>query len=242
VRLDDRVTVATPEGVTIELVLAGLGSRFVARLLDTLIQLLIIIALAWGVGVTHAHGAPVAFALVAIFLVMLVYDVPFEVLNNGRTIGKLAAGIRVVEMSGEPISLLGSLIRNLLRLVDFLPLFYVVGSISIVSTGRDQRLGDLAAGSVVARDRFVSAVNPLLAPLTVPAEAVAMWDVSAVDGQDLATIRHFLDRRLSLPWPVRMYFANAISARVGPHIAGLPANAHPEYVLEGIVVAKQRRA
>ena len=96
-RLDDRVTIATPEGVALELVLAGLGSRFLARLLDTVIQ------------VAHHHRAvarrrrsqrrPASCGRSSsslIFLVMFAYDVPFEVLNHGRTIGKMAAGIRVV--------------------------------------------------------------------------------------------------------------------------------------------------
>ena len=69
-----------------------------------------------------------------LFLVIFAYDVPFELLNGGRTIGKLAAGIRVVGGGGEPVAFLASAIRNILRIVDFLPVFYLAGSISIVAS------------------------------------------------------------------------------------------------------------
>jgi uncharacterized RDD family membrane protein YckC len=242
VRLDDRVTIATPEGVTIDLVLAGLGSRFVARLLDTVIQLTVIFALAVGMAITSAPGVVRAIGIVALFLVLFAYDVPFELLNGGRTIGKMAAGIRVVAGGGEPIAFLASAIRNILRLVDFLPAMYAAGAVTMVVTQKDQRLGDLAAGTLVVRDKFPGVASLAAAPLSVPADAVMTWDVSALDGDDLATIRQFLDRRLTLPWPVRTHFGTALAARVAPMVAGVPYGAHPEYVLEGIVVAKQRRA
>jgi hypothetical protein len=140
------------------------------------------------------------------------------------------------------VSFLSSAIRNILRIVDFLPLLYATGAVAIVTNPRDQRLGDAAAGTIVVRDKFPGLAGSGAAPLTVPADAVATWDVSALDTGDIATIRQFLDRRLLLPWTVRTYFATALASRIAPHIAGLPANTHPEYVLEGVVVAKQRRA
>jgi len=241
VLLDDRVTIATPEGVTLELVLAGVGSRFIARLLDTVIQGAIIFALAVGIGLTSAPGVVRAVAQVMMFLVLFGYDIPFEVLNGGRTIGKVAAGIRVVGTLGEPISFFASAVRTILRVADFLPALYVVGVISMVATRQDQRLGDLAAGTIVVRDRFPGLGTSPSAPPTVPAEAVATWDVSALDQVDLAGIRQFLERRLAMPLPVRSYFASALAARVAPKVVGAPYGAHPEYLLEGIVVAKQAR-
>jgi uncharacterized RDD family membrane protein YckC len=242
VLLDDRVTIATPEGVSLELVLAGVGSRFIARLLDTVIQLAIIIALSLGIYFTSAPGVVRAVIRVLLLLVLFGYDVPFEVLNGGRTIGKLAAGIRVVGSLGEPIGFLASAIRNILRIVDFLPALYVGGVISIVGTRRDQRVGDLAAGTIVVRDRFPGVARGMSAPATVPVDAVATWDVSALGPDDLATIHQFLDRRLSMTIPVRAYFATELASRVGPRVVGAPHGTHPEYLLEGIVVAKQARA
>lgn len=240
--LDDRVTIATPEGVSLEFVLAGVGSRFVARLLDTVIQAAIIIALALLIYFTSAPGIVRALVRVALFLVLFFYDLPFEVLNGGRTVGKLAAGIRVVGNVGEPVGFLASAIRNILRIVDFLPALYVAGVVCMVSTERDQRLGDLAAGTIVVRDRFPGIQGAVSAPITVPAEAVATWDVSALGPDDLATIHQFLDRRLALPIPVRAYFASELAARIAPQIAGAPYSTHPEYLLEGVVAAKQARS
>ena len=240
--LDERVTIATPEGVSLELVLAGVGSRFMARLLDTVIQLAIILALAIAISVASPPGVVRAGARVLLFLVIFAYDVPFEMLNGGRTVGKQAAGIRVVGNAGESVRFFPSAIRNILRIVDFLPVFYTIGVVSIVSTQRDQRLGDLAAGTIVVRDRFPGLGSALHAPATVPVGAVATWDVSGLDAVDLATIHQFLDRRLSLPLPTRAHFANELAARVGPKVAGAPYGTHPEYLLEGVVVAKQARA
>jgi uncharacterized RDD family membrane protein YckC len=241
VQLDDRITIATPEGVAIEMVLAGLGSRFLARLLDTVIQFLAIIALAAGLAAAGSPGVALAVVVIATFLVVFAYDVAFETLNNGRTIGKMAAGIRVVGRMGEPIRFVASAVRNIARIADFLPIFYLVGTISIVATEHDQRLGDLAAGTVVVRDRFPGLAQPP-APITVTPDAVATWDVSAIRPDEVHAIRQFLDRRLALRWPARTYFATDLVNRVGPRVVGVPPNAHPEYVLEGIVVAKQSRA
>lgn len=239
-QLDDRVTFATPEGVELELVLAGLGSRFLARLLDTVIQGLAIIALAAGVGITGAPGVIQAIAIVLIFLVVFAYDIAFEALNGGRTVGKLAAGIRVVSTTGEPVRFVASAVRNIARIIDFLPFFYLIGTITIVATEHDQRVGDLAAGTLVARDRFPG-LSHTPALITVPPDAVATWDVSAVTANEVQAVRHFLDRRLELRWPARSHFALELSNRLAPKVAGIPPNSHPEYVLEGIVVAKQSR-
>ena len=239
-QLDNRVTFATPEGVVLELVLAGLGSRFLARLLDTVIQGALIIALAIGIAATRAPGWILAMSFVFIFLIVFAYDVLFEVLNNGRTIGKQAAGIRVLGQGGEPIRFLASAVRNIVRIVDFLPVFYLVGSISIVTTQHDQRLGDLAAGTIVARDRFPG-LTLTAPPITVTPAAVATWDVSAVSTTEVQAVRQFLDRRLDLRAPARAYFAADLVNRLAPKVVGIPPNSHPEYVLEGIVMAKQGR-
>jgi uncharacterized RDD family membrane protein YckC len=247
VRLDSRIAVATPEGIELEVVLAGLGSRFVARLIDTLIQVVLILALSFGAfAFTGGNGSGWVVALVVIldFLVLFAYDIPFETLAAGQTPGKRTFGLRVIGRNAEPIDFVTSSVRNLLRIVDFLPLFYVVGSITIVASRTPQRLGDHAAGTHVARERFGGRPEgaPMVAPVTVPIEQVMTWDVSAVDAQELEVLRHFLDRRLALPWSIRSYFAGQLLQRFWPKVPGLPMNAHPEYILEGIVVAKQARA
>jgi uncharacterized RDD family membrane protein YckC len=242
VQLDDRVTIATPEGVALELILAGLGSRFLARLLDTVIQFGVILALAFGLGVsgTQHPGWLLAIVIVLVFLTVFAYDIAFETLNHGRTIGKQAAGIRVVGQTGEPVRFLASAVRNIARILDFLPFLYLIGTISIVATARDQRVGDLAAGTLVMRDRFPGMARST-APITVNPAAVTTWDVSAVSPTEIQAVRRFLDRRLDLTPPARNYFAADLANRLAPRVAGIPPYSHPEYVLEGIVVAKQSR-
>lgn len=252
--LDERVTIATPEGIELELVVAGLGSRFVATLLDTLIKIGVILAFtfvtAFGLGATGSDGGGgwgAALLVLMIFAVLFVYDVVFEVLGAGRTPGKRIAGIRVVRQGGEPVGFLASMIRNVMRLVDFLPFGYVAGTLTILVTRPGRRLGDLAAGTLVVRERTGGARTPQevarwAAGVTVPLDAVVGWDVSALGTQELVVVRHFLDRRLQLPWAARGQLATDLVGRLAPRIAGLPDGAHPEYVLEGIVVAKGARA
>jgi uncharacterized RDD family membrane protein YckC len=247
VLVEDRMTIATPEGVDVEMVLAGLGSRFLARLLDTLIQAACIIALAIIAALAGAAigGYAAAFAAVGSFLVLWGYDVAFETLASGRTPGKRAAGIRVVGMRGEPVSFRASAVRNIVRLFEIAFFLYLPAVLSILLTRHDQRLGDLAAGTVVAREKFGGREAPALttfAAITVMPAMVATWDVSAVSPDEVQTLRRFLERRLELPWHVRAYLAQELVHRLAPKVTGLPADAHPEFVLEGIVVAKQSRA
>lgn len=246
--VDRRVTIATPEGVDLEIVLAGLGSRFLARLLDTAIQVAVIIALvlaaaAFTSSFDGSDGWTAAILTALVFVVMFGYDLLFEALGSGRTPGKRAAGIRVVGLRGEPVDFLSAALRNLFRLVDFLPVFYFVAIVMVLTTEQHQRLGDLAAGTLVVREKFGGNTRTparLEAPITVPPTAVAAWDVTAVSADDLFAVRQFLARRLELPWHVRIHLANDLVGRLAPKLAGVPVDAHPEFVLEGVALAKGR--
>jgi uncharacterized RDD family membrane protein YckC len=146
----DRLRIATPEGVTVDLILAGLGSRFVAALVDlTLKGLLIVGAL---IAAVQIGELGVALYSVISFAIYFGFDVAFEVLAHGRTPGKRWTGLRVLRDDGRPIDLLSSVIRNVVRLVDGLPLSYFPAMISILVTKHNQRLGDLAASTIVVRE------------------------------------------------------------------------------------------
>ncbi len=241
--LDDQITIATPEGVEVGLVLAGLGSRFVARLVDSLVQFAIILALIV-VQAVLPNGWVIAVTVVLDFVIFFAYDVLFEVFASGRTPGKRATGLRVVRSGGQPVGFLASLVRNVVRLVDFFPSFYLVGAITIVASRHNQRLGDLAAGTLVVRERDArpqAAGWSSWSRPTVPLGAVAGWDVSAVSPAEVAAVRTFLDRRLTLPPDARSRLGYELALRLGAKVSGIPAGAHPEYVLEGIVVAKEHR-
>ena len=153
----DELVVATPELVTFDYQLAGPGSRFLAQLIDFPIQLLLLL-LAGLAGVGLARVVPntslvIVATLMVAFIVVWGYYAISEAAWSGKTLGKLAFGLRVVGDHGEPITIGQSVVRNLVRIVDFLPFFYGLGIIALFANGRGKRLGDLAAGTVVVRER-----------------------------------------------------------------------------------------
>lgn len=145
--LDTTYKIATPEGVELKLPVAGLGSRSLAWLIDALIKS---VALSVAAGILQFAGAfGLGLRLIGAFLVLWFYNVLFEVLNHGATPGKKALGLRVMNANGTPVGWTGSLIRNLIRFVDSLPGCYAFGCVSVLLSRNFQRLGDLAAGTIV---------------------------------------------------------------------------------------------
>ncbi len=193
--LDDRITIATPEGITLELVIAGIGSRFVARLLDTLIQVTIIFALFVGLSITGLSSVAliVAFALLTTFVVIWGYDVAFETLGNGRTPGKRVAGIRVVGPDGEPVSFLASAIRNIVRIVDFLPVA-VLRRRGVDAVDAPRAAARRPRGRHDRRARPLPRVRHARRSRRSPlrSQAIASWDVSRIDAEEVRVLRHFL--------------------------------------------------
>ncbi|HED32836.1 MAG TPA: RDD family protein [Gammaproteobacteria bacterium] len=145
--LDSLSTVQTPEGVDIYLRLAGIWPRSVAWLIDSAIRTALYFALAIAFSTLGDFGN--GLWLISIFLIEWFYPVIFEVLNMGMTPGKKSIGIQVLNSDGTPIGWSASMLRNVLRTVDFLPLFYGFGLISMLLSGKFQRLGDLAADTLV---------------------------------------------------------------------------------------------
>lgn len=242
---DDRIAIATPEGVELELVLAGMGSRFIGAAIDSAIQFGAIFALTVVLGPFTNNGYVTALLFVGWFLVFFAYDIVFETWNRGRTIGKLAVGLRVVRLGGEPVGFLTASVRNFLRIADFLPAFYTVGVISILTTKRNQRLGDLAAGTIVVRERQAAVVAPMPAFRAPPAPAGGPrldWDLSAVTPDDVAIVRQFLDRRYTLQPGARAALAGDLATRLRLKVVGSADGWHPESFLEAIVAAKTTRA
>ncbi|HWG17086.1 MAG TPA: RDD family protein [Acidobacteriaceae bacterium] len=175
----DQLSIATPELVAIEFPLAGLGSRFVAVLLDYLLQAAVVIILTivflvllsglssravGGTGASAAGGDlstkwTIAILIAIPFLLEWAYFALFEAFWHGQTPGKRIMKIRVIQQTGRPVSLFESLGRNLVRIIDMLPTAYAIGVICMFITKSQQRLGDLIAGTLVVHER------PLEAPL-----------------------------------------------------------------------------
>lgn len=145
--LDTLKTIETPEGIELSLALAGPLPRILAWFIDTLIRGSLLFVLGLLLGELEIYGF--GLFMITLFLIEWFYPVLFEVYMNGQTPGKKALGIRVLCDDGTPVDWSPSLVRNLLRVVDFLPILYGFGLASILMNRDFKRLGDLAAGTVV---------------------------------------------------------------------------------------------
>jgi uncharacterized RDD family membrane protein YckC len=231
----------TPEAVRLRVDVAGLGSRTIALLLDSLIQAAILIPvlvvfLSGGVAGTVES---VVFAVV-LFGVLWLYYPAFEWLWSGRTPGKRAQRIRVIRTDGQPVGFAPVAVRNLIRIVEvFLLPFLAV--ISMVVTARAQRLGDLAAGTLVIRERPIPAPQPLdLADQG--GELVPGLDTSRLTEREYGLIRSFLARRGSLDPVARRELAARLVASIRGRLGEQFADARlpDEQLLEA--VARSYRA
>ncbi len=231
---EDRLTIRTPEGVDVELALANIGSRFMAGALDLLIQVAVGLAGGLLLAALLDGGLFTLFGSIGLFLLLFGYDVTFEVANRGQTPGKRAAGLRVLRASGAPVTFVTSAIRNVLRVIDILPIFYGVAMTFIFFTSRHQRLGDLAAGTIVVRDQRPA---PVVAPAMGEPARVYGWDTSAITPDELAIVRQFLDRRASLSPGARTQLAGDLATRLRPKVAGAP-DLSPEDFLEALASSR----
>lgn len=243
---EDRLAIATPEGVRIELVLAGLGSRFTAALIDLVLKAVLLLAVFLVSAILGEIGA--AIASVALLVIYLGYDIAFEVLAGGRTPGKRRTGLRVLRADGRSVDLLSSAIRNVVRLVDGLVLAYLPGMVSILVTRRNQRLGDLAGSTIVVNEAggrplpaetfsAATAATPTSAFLP-PARGGGALDVTAVTAQDMGTLRAFLARRQALDVSARADLAARLSGALRPRVGGATEHLAPEELVERVVAAK----
>ena len=240
--LEDRLAIATPEGVRLELTLAGLGSRVLAGCVDLVLKGAIIAALAAVVFALLDETLATAFFLPSAFVVFVFYDVLFEVRAHGRTPGKRMTGLRVLRSSGGPVDVRASAIRNLLRIVDELALSYLPAFVGILVTKRNQRLGDLAADTIVVRER--RAGTPSGAPVASPAPPAGWapptaWDVSAVTRDDVAAVHSFLARREAFSPDARRRLAAQLHAALTPRVGGAD-EPDPERFLERLAHVKDR--
>ena len=153
----DDLVVSTPERVAFQYEVAGIGSRFLAQFVDitiiVVIQLVITAAAAALGGIFNAVQLALLVEVILTFVLLSGYFLISEAVWNGQTVGKRYVRLRVVGDNGEPVSVAQSAIRNLVRIVDFLPVLYAVGIVAMFSNRQSKRLGDFAAGTLVVRDR-----------------------------------------------------------------------------------------
>ena len=167
----DQLSIETPEQVALEFPVAGIGSRFVALLLDHLLQfgmlfvlVLVVVSISAAAGDRGMEKLAgkwfLAGVIFVVFLIIWGYFALFEALWHGQTPGKRAMNLRVIKDAGRQITLFEALARNLLRFVDYLPGLYLAGVITMLANKRNKRLGDLAAGTMVVHER--AEAQPLL--------------------------------------------------------------------------------
>jgi uncharacterized RDD family membrane protein YckC len=230
----ENLIIDTPEQIALEFPLAGVGSRFLALAFDTLLQLGAAIVLVLVVAVAGAMGwLPVTVrpwmmaALIAgLFVLNMAYFALFESLWTGQTPGKRLVGLRVIDASGRPLTVFAAIIRNLIRIVDQVPGVYAVAILSVLITRHQQRLGDLAAGTVVVHERS-EALSPGRA---LPASA-ARHGAHKLGSNDIIVIESFLRRREELDSLVRLDTARRIAARMSAKL-GVTAVGDEERLLE----------
>lgn len=240
---------STPEGVELDLVVAGLGSRFMASLVDSALQAVLIIPLLALASVSATAGA--AVASVGGLLVVFGYPTVCDALADGRTVGRRLTGLRLVTEDGGRVGFLAAAVRNIVRLVDFLPAAYSVGALAVIVSARNQRVGDMAAGTLVVRAapvrRRAAAVVPGAGRAAAPAEEVAMpegagvWDLTRLTAEDVRVVRSFLARRPDLDPAARARVAGELARRLRPVVVGPDPGTPDEALLEQVLAAKAAR-
>src|SRR5690625_1803955 len=158
------VAIKTPEYVSLRFQSANLGSRAVAFIIDNLIvavaQVIILILAVLAVGgfesffsMAESGFLILALVIIILFIINYGYYIFFEYFNTGQTPGKRIVGIRVIQDNGHNITMLSSIIRNLMRIIDSLPSAYFIGILMVFFHAENKRLGDLVAGTIVVHER-----------------------------------------------------------------------------------------
>jgi uncharacterized RDD family membrane protein YckC len=234
--VDRTLEVRTPESIAFNYELAGLGSRFLAVMVDQAIQILILAAIFGGILLAGARSAarhtspPVTDKLVislaivlvvaVLFLVLFGYFIAFEALWNGQTPGKKLLGLRVVRDGGYPIDFGASLIRNLIRVGEQLLGYYLIAAVSALISPENKRIGDLAAGTIVVRD----------ARLALPRDPYA--PTAYLDAEERALVKRFLERRDAIAAERRRELASQLAARLRDRVPPELARLDDEALLE----------
>lgn len=237
IETEETLIIETPERVPLAFALASIGNRFLAVAIDHFIQYLSIFLIAWAfISFTGIDGATrnsgltpllaempkwtIAILIIVIFLIFSGYFILFEWLWNGQTPGKRLLKLRVIREDGRPITLWEAMARNLLRIFDAVPGFvlpvYSVGLIAIFANSRDQRVGDIFAGTVVVRERldeaptFAEAFSESISDSALRrSHQITEFeaDISILSESEIEVVESFLRRRWDLAEKQRLWMA-----------------------------------
>ncbi|MUV37509.1 hypothetical protein JNUCC1_01315 [Lentibacillus sp. JNUCC-1] len=245
---EERVDVKTPEYVSLNFSLAGLGSRAAALIIDQI--LISIVMLAFMLIFFFAMGAdlvgdslwPFAVLIIVVFILNYGYYFVAEYFFAGRTIGKRLMGIRVIQENGHSITLLSSLIRNLVRIVDMLPQGYFIGMLMVFLHPKHKRLGDLAAGTIVVHERKVkkkasSALETEISmrQLTKDSTLIAGANLSALGQKEWNLLKTYVHRLPQLDPSTRVSMTRQLASAIFPK-ANLAVGTKTNKQLEDILI------
>ena len=211
--------VVTPEAVPLDLDVAGVGSRGIAIAIDMTIQGAVFLAILFILGALHVGDTTgTVVVLVSVPVVFWGYFFIFEGLWHGRTPGKRTQRLRATRADGQPMSGAQMFVRNLVRIVDFLPVYYAIGVVSIVLTKRSQRLGDLAGGTLVIREAkpVVPRAIDAMPPPPVAVAGGGRIDVSGMTEAHYQLVRSYFERRAGLDPSARTQLAGDIVRAITP--------------------------
>ena len=239
----------TGEAVALDLRLAQFPSRTLALSLDLLVQLVVLVAVVWIVGALASNldgAAASAIYLVAVVMVIVGLPTLVESLSRGRSLGKLAAGLRVVRDDGGPVRFRHTFVRALFMIVDFWLSFGSVGLISALVSSKAKRVGDHFAGTVVIRERVPStnAVHQLAYRMPPALEGwAASLDLSRLPDVTVLQARQFLARSGSISAAVRSSMGLQLAAEVASYVTpAAPPGVPPESYLMTVLTERMRRA
>jgi uncharacterized RDD family membrane protein YckC len=254
----DRLDIDTPEQISLELPLAGIGSRFLALTLDSLIQIGAILVLTiFAVVISKVYeglsGSADKFfsetigtivVIVVPFCLYWGYFAFFEILWQGRTPGKRVAGIRVIHQTGRPMTAIECIGRNLLRVIDMEPVpLYAVGLICMMCNKQNRRIGDFVAGTIVVHDKALDTFSPAWGDKRIDDQNFAGSlppELRKLSSDDLVLIETYLNRRYDLDATVRALTAQRIVMVISEKLGmAKPAEQRDDDFLEGI--ARQLR-
>ena len=253
--MERNVSVRTPEAIAFYYELAGLGSRFLAVAIDTVVQIIAGIALLlvwiWATPAAQATATALhlsgdlsftilyAIVILLLFLLYTGYFIAFEVWWNGQTLGKRLIGIRTVRDGGYPVTFMASVIRNLVRVLES-AFVYLPSIVSALASSQNKRLGDLAAGTIVVRDRAFEAPDPVRWMAPEASIVARLPGLERITADEFALAERYVTRSHMLDPEAAQETAGRIAAAVRPKLGPEASRLSDHELLVRLAAARPR--
>ncbi|PFA68310.1 hypothetical protein CN378_06845 [Bacillus sp. AFS015802] len=234
---EEQVDIRTPEYVSLKFQPAGLGSRAAALMIDqiilTIVNILIVVLLFFALADDNLklnmfdfNSVLLGFFLITIFVINWGYFFALEYFWGGKTVGKRMLGIRVIQENGHSVTLLSCFIRNLMRIIDMLPVSYFLGMIMIFLHSKHKRLGDIVAGTIVVHERRVKgkrkekAIEKEIRQRGLRQEdlSVEEWTLKQLGTKEWNLVRTYANRFLQLPLSERNQLSQKLADILFPKL------------------------